>query len=246
MKMYLKCHVIHHYLRVREWMCKMIDVVLVLGGAWQRKRDRKWQWRLQIKGRRGWTEKGPTHKRCRQGQTWAGGGGAQGDKKWRERRREQEMPVCRWEAWKPEGNLNRLWLPLRHDRLLIPIPSLFLTHSHTHMQAHAYIDPCTHKPVMHVGTQSYSKKIKQAILSEHKCAGSRQKSLNCAVTHIFIYICKISRFSKVSTPLQQKPWKATGERPARGCLSKQQFTYTHLCSCTLRLQGTCRSVTVKT
>lgn len=138
MKIYLKCHVIHHYLRVRVWMCKMIDAILVLGGAWQRKRDRKWQWRQQIKARRGWTEKGPTHKRCRQGQTWTGGGGAQGDKKGRERRREQEMPVCRWEAWKPEGNLNRLWLPLRHDRLLIPIPSLFLTHSHTHMQAHAY------------------------------------------------------------------------------------------------------------
>lgn len=30
----------------------------VLGGAWQRKRDKKWQWRQQIKGRRWWTREG--------------------------------------------------------------------------------------------------------------------------------------------------------------------------------------------
>ena len=135
----------------------------------------------------------------RQAQTWGWGRGYTERQKWK-RRREQEMPVFRWEAWKPEGNLNRLWLPLRHDRLLIPIPSLLLSLTHTHTHIHT----CIHKPAMHVGTQSYSKKIKQETLREHKCAGSCQKSVNCADA----YIRKSSRFSKVSTTQQQKPWKA--------------------------------------
>lgn len=146
----------------------------------------------------GGQEKGLCTKGAKTGADMEGGwvGGGSERQKWRERKREQEMPVCRWEAWKPEGNLNRLWLPLRHDRLLIPIPPLLLTHQH----AHTYT--CTHKPVMHVGTQSYGKKLNK------KHSGSTNVPTESQLCGCIYCICESSRFSKVSTTQQQKPWKA--------------------------------------
>lgn len=118
------------------------------------------------------------------------------------------------------------------------------TLSHTHAGTRIYIHAHTSQSCM-LAHKAIAKRLNRQYSGSTNVPEVVRK-VSTVRLHTYLYICKISRFSKVSTPLQQKPWKATGERPARGCLSKQQFTYTHLCSCTLRLQGTCRSVTVKT
>lgn len=205
MNMYLKCHVshvIHHYLRVSVWMCKMIDAALVLGGACQRKRDRKWQWRQHIKGRRGWTEKGPMHKRCRQGQTWGGGGGLRETKTEREKERTRDASL-QMRGLEARRQFKQALAPSQAWQTVHSYPLSFPhTLSQTHMQAHTYIHAHTSQSCM-LAHKAIAKKIKQETLREHKCAHSRQKSFNCADA----YICKGSRFSKASTPLQQKTLK---------------------------------------
>lgn len=181
----------------------------------------------------GGQEKGLCTKGAKTGADMEGGwvGGGSERQKWRERKREQEMPVCRWEAWKPEGNLNRLWLPLRHDRLLIPIPSFTHTPTRTHIYMHTQAShACWHTKLR--------KKIKQETLREHKCADR----VSTVRMHI-LYMRKLKIQQSVNYTAT-KTLKSPADRAARGCLSKQQFTYTHLCSCTFRLQWTWHSVMV--
>lgn len=171
----------------------------------------------------GWTDERPTHKIGWKTGADIGGGGRE-RKMESERRGEQEMPVCWWDAWKPEGNLNRLWLPLSHDRLLIPYPlSLLLALPHTNIRRH--IHACTHKSAMHAGIQSYNKKtMKWETIRDHNCGNSCQKSLKCADAYIN---AKAQYFWGSINYIAAKTFKSPADIPAGWCLSKQQFTHTH-------------------
>lgn len=237
MKMYLKCHigrVIHHYLRVSMWMCRMIDTVLVLEAAWQHKHDRKWQWRQQIKGRRGWTGKRPMHKRCKDRGRHGGGVGRWG---FRETKMEREKERTRDASLQMRGlEARRQFKPaLAPSQAWQTAHSYPLSFTHTPTRTHIYMHTQASHACWHTKLR---KKIKQETLREHKCADR----VSTVRMHI-LYMRKLKIQQSVNYTAT-KTLKSPADRAARGCLSKQQFTYTHLCSCTFRLQWTWHSVMV--